>query len=65
MAKVFDDLDTIKLGKTDTIKYELEEATGKIARLEKQEENLGAKIAILEQKEFRKSVVLYNVGTGM
>ena len=61
MGKVFDELDTIKIGKTDTIKYELEEATGKIARLEKQEENLGVKIAILEQKEFRKSIVLYNV----
>ena len=64
MGKVAVDINTIKQTKVEnvTMKYELQEAAGKIARLENKEEILHNKISALEQKEYRKSVVLYNVG---
>lgn len=63
MSRVVVDVNTIKETKTDheSIRYELEEANGKIARLEMKEESLCEKISVLEQKEHRKSVVFYNV----
>ena len=63
MTTVVGDIHSIKENKLDTttIKYELQEATGKIARLEMQEEKLHQKISSLEQKEYSKSIVIYNV----
>ena len=63
MTTVVGDIHSIKENKVDnvTIKYELQEASGKIARLEQQEERLHKKISVLEQREHRKSIVLYNV----
>ena len=53
--------DIQRLSDNSKVKYELQEATGKIARLEKAEERLNQKISFIEQREYRKSLVIYNV----